>query len=104
MHRVYRLVGPHRFFSNVRLASCFFASLRLLLPHFLVCVFFAFLILCSPHGPQQTRRKFLDKVRINVKAGDGGDGCASFERTIHGIGTSAGIFVAAPLRSSRPAQ
>jgi hypothetical protein len=31
-------------------------------------------------------RRFLDKVRIRVKAGDGGDGCSSFERSIHGIG------------------
>jgi GTP-binding protein len=31
-------------------------------------------------------RKFLDKVRIRVKAGDGGNGCASFERSIHGVG------------------
>lgn len=31
-------------------------------------------------------RRFLDKVRIRVKAGDGGDGCSSFERSIHGVG------------------
>jgi GTP-binding protein len=32
------------------------------------------------------RALFLDKIRIQVAGGDGGDGCASYERTLDGIG------------------
>jgi hypothetical protein len=94
MHRVcvYRFVcGSHRFFSNVRPCLSF---LLLCFPLFLFLVHFFVMSVSDkypPARPQQTRRKFLDKVRINVKAGDGGDGCASFERTIHGIGMSLGV-------------
>lgn len=35
-------------------------------------------------------RAFRDKVRVQVKGGDGGNGCSSFERTRDGIGQPNG--------------